>query len=158
MKKRYLSYIKLEGDNTIRFTHNELYFNCVINSSDVNAIEYNNGFIQFHSSNETNKTKIIYATDEDFRELKQVVSQGSSFVGCGENVIFSIENVVGYNVGVKGNYIVVACQHGRYTVRLNSKEDAKEFLAAMNEQSQTKDIDSHLNIDNETLEENIIGE
>jgi len=130
MNKRFLIDIKLNGNNVIEFFHDETYFLNSFNSDDIEAIGYWQGVIHFYPSNNNTISQVFNATEEDFEELKKVISKSPKFVCCGE-YIFSLDNVLTFDKVHKCKYLRVDCRNDYYNIILNSEEDAKDFIMAM---------------------------
>ena len=131
MEKRYLSDIRLEGEKLVKFTHSEEFFGCSCFSGLTEAIEYFDGTIHLRPNNSDNSPEVYKATQEDFNELKKVILKSPEFVSCGENYIFSLDNVVSFEKGSKDNMLLVDCRNNVYNITLNNKDEAKHFLMAM---------------------------
>lgn len=131
MEKRYLSDIKLENENLVKFIHSEELFTCSCHSGLTEAVEYYEGTIRLHANNDGNSSENYKATEEDFNELKKVMLKSPEFVSCGKNYIFSLYNVVSFGKGSKDNILMIDCRKDCYNVTLNNKEEAKQFLMAM---------------------------
>lgn len=131
MEERYLSDIKMESGSLVKFIHSEELFTCSCYSGLTEAVEYYDGTIHLHANNDGNSSEVYKATEEDFKELKKVMLTSPEFVPCGENYIFSLNNVVSFEKGSKDNILFVDCRNNCYHVTLNNKNEAKQFLMAM---------------------------
>ena len=155
MENRYLSDIKLENKRLVKFIHSEELFSCSCHSSLTEAIEYYNGTIHLHANNDGNSSEVYKATEEDFQELKKVMLTSPEFVSCGQNYIFSLYNVVSFEKGRNDNILIVDCRNDRYNVTLNNKEEAKQFLMAMQKKWQNMFTEWDQNRDSNVEEDSL---
>lgn len=128
MKTRLLKNIKVKGDK-IRFEHEDLYFDCSYTSKDIEAIYYYDGILHFNPSKSSQTVQVCDATEKDFEILKKLISKSENFVCCGEEYIFSLENVRAFEEDE--NFLCVTCCNDYYEVFIERDEDIKDFILAM---------------------------
>lgn len=125
MKSRYIKNIKVKG-NRLRFEHSDIRYECSYTSDSVEAIYFNGHILRFNSSESGKSAHACDATEKDFEILKKLLSTSQNFVKCGENYIFSLENITSYDENE--NTLNVCCKNHTYKVSRLNKELIKEFV------------------------------
>jgi len=157
MKKRFMIDIKLNGSHEIQFFYDDTYFLNTFSSNDIEAIGYWNGVIHFYPCNNNTVPHVFNATEEDFSELKKVISTSPDFVCCGDSYIFALDNVVTFAKGHKNNYLTVDCRNDYYTLKAKTKEDLKDFIMAMQRKWQNTFTEWDQNRDSAVSEEDTLS-
>ena len=128
MKARLLKNIKVKGDK-VRFEHEEVSGVCSFSSEAIETIYFDDEALYFYPSRAEYAVQVCDATENDFKILKKLISKSENFVCCGEEYIFSLENVENYEID--GNFLCVTCNNEYYEVLTLKDEDIKDFILAM---------------------------
>lgn len=123
----------MNGDSVIEFFHDDTYFLNSLNGNDFETIEYRDRdcVITFYPSSNNTVPHFFRATEEDFKELKKITSKSPNFAYCGENYIFSLNNVLSFEKGGKNNCLYVDCKNDDgFIVEIN-EDNSKDFIMAM---------------------------
>ena len=157
MKKRFLMDIKLKGDHVIEFFHDDTYLLNSFSTNDIEAISFWNEIIYFYPCNKITVPHIFRATEDDFTELKKIVSKSPDFVCCGDSYIFALDNVVAFSKGRKDDYLIIDCRYNNYSIKTESKEDMKDFIMAMKRKWQKAFTELDQSRDSEEMEEDTLS-
>lgn len=128
---RKLKNIKItkKGDITFDYENHTRYYM----SNSIEAIKMNMDGITFNAStSKVNKRDVQFyqATKDDFEFLKKTLSENSKYFACGSKFIFSVENIVGYDVN-SDNLLTVDCKNKSYSVYKLTEEEIKSFIEMM---------------------------
>ena len=128
MKTRLLKNIKVKG-NKIRFEHENLNGIYSFASEAIETIYFDDEALYFYPSRAEYAVQVCDATEKDFEILKKLISKSENFVSCGEEYIFSLENVRAFEEDE--NFLCVTCSNDYYEVFKSNDEAVKDFFLAM---------------------------